>query len=76
MSRSDQQTLRSGLIGAGILASRAPSIHMAEARALGLDLAYDLFDFDKIVERCRGIPRKFWTGSEPKTIWVSVSPIR
>ena len=56
MSRSDQQTLRSGLIGAGILASRAPSIHMAEARALGLNLVYDLFDLDRIAGGIQAFP--------------------
>jgi shikimate dehydrogenase len=40
--------LRTGLIGADIQSSRSPVMHMAEARALGLDLSYDLFDFDKI----------------------------
>lgn len=37
--------LRSGLIGRDILASRSPWLHEQEARALGLTLAYELFDF-------------------------------
>lgn len=36
--------LRVGLIGAGIQRSKSPLMHMAEARAQGLDLSYDLFD--------------------------------
>lgn len=37
--------LRSGLIGRDILASRSPWLHEQEARALGLTLTYELFDF-------------------------------
>ncbi|NIJ07595.1 shikimate dehydrogenase [Sphingomonas vulcanisoli] len=37
--------LRSGLIGRSILASRSPWLHEAEARAQGLQLSYELFDF-------------------------------
>jgi shikimate dehydrogenase len=37
--------LRSGLIGRDILASRSPWLHEQEARALGLTLSYELFDF-------------------------------
>lgn len=36
--------LRAGLIGAGIQRSRSPMLHMAEARAQGLALRYDLID--------------------------------
>lgn len=36
--------LRIGLIGADIARSRTPAMHMAEARAQGLDLTYDLID--------------------------------
>lgn len=44
----DAPALRTGLIGAGIQASRSPVMHVREARALGLDLVYDLFDLDRI----------------------------
>lgn len=37
--------LRSGLIGRSITASRSPWLHEEEARAQGLDLRYELFDF-------------------------------
>ncbi len=37
--------LRSGLIGRDILASRSPWLHEQEARALGLELKYELLDF-------------------------------
>ncbi len=37
--------LRSGLIGRAILHSRSPWLHEQEARAQGLELAYELFDF-------------------------------
>jgi shikimate dehydrogenase len=38
--------IRSGLIGRAILASRSPWLHEQEARAQGVDLSYELFDFD------------------------------
>ena len=41
-------TLKVGLMGAGIQASRSPSLHMVEAKSLGLDLHYELIDFDNI----------------------------
>lgn len=37
--------LRSGLLGRAILASRSPWLHEQEARAQGLELTYELFDF-------------------------------
>ena len=46
--RDGNRSLRAGLIGAGIQGSRSPAIQMTEARALGLDLAYHLFDLDRI----------------------------
>jgi len=36
---------RTGLIGRSILASRSPWLHEQEARAQGLELSYELFDF-------------------------------
>ena len=42
---------RSGLIGRAILASRSPWLHEQEARAQGLALSYELFDFN-----ARGLP--------------------
>ena len=41
-------TVRVGLIGSGIQASRSPAMHMAEAAALGLRLCYELFDLDRL----------------------------
>ena len=38
-------TIRSGLIGRSILASRSPWLHEQEARAQGMQLDYALFDF-------------------------------
>ncbi len=40
--------LRSGLIGRAIQDSRSPWLHEQEARAQGLDLTYELFDFDQL----------------------------
>jgi shikimate dehydrogenase len=37
--------LRSGLIGRSITASRSPLLHQEEARAQGVALSYELFDF-------------------------------
>lgn len=38
--------IRVGLLGRGITASSSPAIHEAEAGRLGLELTYELFDFD------------------------------
>lgn len=43
--------IRSGLIGRSILSSKSPWLHEQEARAQGLDLSYELFDFTQ-----RGLP--------------------
>lgn len=40
--------LRVGLIGKGIQLSRTPAMHVAEGRALGLDLSYVLIDPDEM----------------------------
>lgn len=37
--------IKTGLFGRSILASRSPWLHEQEARAQGLDLTYELFDF-------------------------------
>ncbi len=38
--------LRVGLAGAGIQQSSSPAMHVDEGEALGLDVTYELFDFD------------------------------
>ncbi|SDY10187.1 shikimate dehydrogenase [Citreimonas salinaria] len=40
-------TLRAGLVGRGIGASRTPAMHMAEGRAQGLDYDYHIIDMDE-----------------------------
>lgn len=40
--------LRVGLIGRGIQLSRTPAMHVAEGRAQGLDLSYELIDPDEM----------------------------
>jgi shikimate dehydrogenase len=49
--------LRTGLIGASIQASKSPAMHMAEGRALGMDLTYELFDLDLMPDRVDALPR-------------------
>lgn len=44
-------SLRVGLIGAGIGASRTPAMHVAEGRAQGLAYTYDLIDTDHLGTR-------------------------
>ncbi len=39
--------IRSGLIGRSILSSRSPWLHEQEAKAQGLELSYELFDFSE-----------------------------
>jgi shikimate dehydrogenase len=45
--RSGAESIRTGLFGREILASRSPWLHQEEARSLGLHLTYQLFDFDQ-----------------------------
>jgi len=48
---SEATMIRSGLIGRSILSSKSPWLHEQEAKAQGLDLSYELFDFTQ-----RGLP--------------------
>ena len=41
-----RKQLRVGLAGAGIQHSSSPAMHVDEGEALGLDVSYELFDFD------------------------------
>jgi len=43
-----RKRLRVGLAGAGIQHSSSPAMHVDEGEALGLDVSYELFDFDLI----------------------------
>ena len=56
-AKTTSRTFRVGLIGAGIQASRMPRLHEAEARALGLDYAYQLFDLEKLNADVSDLPR-------------------
>ena len=49
--------LRVGLIGAGIQASRAPSLHQTEARSHGLAYAYQLIDLEQLGLNATALPR-------------------
>ena len=42
------KSVRVGLIGSGIQASRSPGLHESEARAAGLSLSYQLIDLEKL----------------------------
>jgi shikimate dehydrogenase len=42
------RTLQAGLIGAGIQHSSSPSMHIEEGKGQGLQVSYELFDFDLI----------------------------
>jgi shikimate dehydrogenase len=48
MSVKGGKKLHVGLMGTGIQASRSPALHMGEAQALGLNLDYELIDFDSL----------------------------
>lgn len=47
MADAKSKKLLTGLIGQGIQGSKSPFLHMEEARALGLDLTYEIFDLDR-----------------------------
>ena len=46
MAPASRETIRVGLIGAGIQASRSPRLHEGEGEAQGLRYTYKLFDLD------------------------------
>jgi shikimate dehydrogenase len=46
----------SGLVGAGIQRSRSPALHEREARELGLDCVYKLFDLDQLGKGIEALP--------------------
>ena len=47
MEKPSSHTIRVGLIGAGIQASRSPYLHESEARAAGFALCYELIDMEQ-----------------------------
>lgn len=63
-------TVTAGLIGRGIMASRSPRIHEAEAEALGFHLSYSVVDFTELGrddnllgETVRDLAARGWLGS-------------
>jgi shikimate dehydrogenase len=69
----DTKILRAGLIGAGIGASRSPFMHMTEARALGLDLSYELLDLDRIAGGIDSLPRILGEVRERNYLGVNIT---
>lgn len=57
MSATEATTIQTGLIGAGIRASKSPALHMREGRELGLDYRYDLFDLSDLPAGADALPR-------------------
>src|SRR6187549_565101 len=49
-AESPHRTYLVGLVGAGIQHSSSPSMHMDEGRSLGLQIDYELLDFDLMPE--------------------------
>lgn len=56
MQDTRTRTVRVGLIGAGIQASRSPALHRSEGAANGLDLSYRLFDLDRHADGAAALP--------------------
>ena len=48
MSKRDSDRIAVGLIGSGIQESLSPALHEREAKLLGLDYSYELFDLDEL----------------------------
>lgn len=48
MKNHCRKSVRVGLIGSGIQASRSPGLHESEAHAMGLSLTYQLIDLDQL----------------------------
>jgi shikimate dehydrogenase len=71
MTQSTQ--LNTGLIGAAIRASRSPVLHMDEARALGLDLRYTLFDLDEQPEGTAALERLLAEAEAARFLGVNIT---
>ena len=65
--------LRTGLIGASIQGSRSPKIHMDEAKALGLNLRYELFDFDLMDGGASNLAPVFQSARDQGLLGVNVT---
>jgi shikimate dehydrogenase len=48
MSIAASNTIKTGLIGAGIQGSRSPALHLREAAAHGLQFSYELIDLETL----------------------------
>ncbi|MEY4357939.1 MAG: hypothetical protein RL469_1265 [Pseudomonadota bacterium] len=57
MPHSQSKVLHTGLIGSGIQLSSSPALHIDEARALGLQVDYELVDFDQIAGGATALAR-------------------
>lgn len=57
MPNPQSKVLRTGLIGSGIQLSSSPALHIDEARALGLQVDYELVDFDQIAGGATALAR-------------------
>lgn len=53
---SQSRRIRIGLIGADIQRSRSPALHMAEGKAQGLDLSYELIDLTQRKQKPSALP--------------------
>jgi len=69
------KSLRTGLIGATIGASKSPWLHEGEAAALGLSLSYTRFDLDDEPDGAEALPRLL-RKIESEGFWGSISPTR
>ena len=57
MNSTQRPKVRTGLIGSGIQLSSSPSLHVNEAKALGIDLDYELLDLDYIDGAAAALPQ-------------------
>jgi shikimate dehydrogenase len=73
MEKHFQKSVRAGLIGAGIQASRSPHLHECEGRAAGLDFSYSLLDLEQLNVGVEALPHLLATAQERGFAGVNIT---
>jgi shikimate dehydrogenase len=73
MEKHFQKSVRAGLIGAGIQASRSPHLHECEGLAAGIDLSYSLLDLEQLNVGVEALPHLLATAQEQGFAGVNIT---
>jgi quinate/shikimate dehydrogenase (NAD+) len=73
MEKHFQKSVRAGLIGAGIQASRSPHLHECEGRAAGFDFSYSLLDLEQLNVGVEALPHLLAAAQERGFAGVNIT---